>query len=484
LFFFGLSMLVVLSSILTSYSSFFRSREIPYLLRQPVGLTDLLFYKYLESTLFSSWAFCFIIVPFIGAYAAHQDLSPWFMIWTLLFSVPFVMLGAGLGSLVTIIGIRWLPRGRALVLLVGGVLLLSGWGFARAFVSGLRPDQEATLVLTQLIPGLKTASHPLWPSWWVAEGIMAMSRAHYGRGLLFLGVLIANTLLMIMLLDVAGRAWFFDGWQRVIQASSRKRRRGRLLTSLSRILHPLPADIRAIIIKDIRTFFREPAQWSQGVFFFGLLGLYFLNLRNLHYDRLPMEWRNIIAYLNVFSVSAVMASLGCRFVYPQLSLEGHSFWVLGLAPTSMGRVLAAKFLLAWCTMEAVSLGLMGLCVHMLQVPMTVGAVSLLMAFAVSSAVAGLSVGLGAVFIDLRRQNPSAIVSSFGGTLDLVLSLGYILMTMFPFVLISRLNQHGHLSGEGLAKGLLLASSWLIVMTATATWLPLWFGHRTLLRKEY
>jgi ABC-2 type transport system permease protein len=313
---------------------------------------------------------------------------------------------------------------------------------------------------------------------------MAMSRAHYGRGLLFLGVLIANTLLMIMLLDVAGRAWFFDGWQRVIQASSRKRRRGRLLTSLSRILHPLPADIRAIIIKDIRTFFREPAQWSQGVFFFGLLGLYFLNLRNLHYDRLPMEWRNIIAYLNVFSVSAVMASLGCRFVYPQLSLEGHSFWVLGLAPTSMGRVLAAKFLLAWCTMEAVSLGLMGLCVHMLQVPMTVGAVSLLMAFAVSSAVAGLSVGLGAVFIDLRRQNPSAIVSSFGGTLDLVLSLGYILMTMFPFVLISRLNQHGHLSGEGLAKGLLLASSWLIVMTATATWLPLWFGHRTLLRKEY
>jgi len=42
-------------------------------------------------------------------------------------------------------------------------------------------------------------------------------------------------------------------------------------------------------------------------------------------------------------LSAVMCSVGARFVYPQLSLEGHGFWIVGMSPVTMGRVLFSKF---------------------------------------------------------------------------------------------------------------------------------------------
>jgi len=42
----------------------------------------------------------------------------------------------------------------------------------------------------------------------------------------------------------------------------------------------------------------------------------------------------------------------------------------------------------------------------------------------SASLSGLAVGLGALFPDFKEENPSKIVSSFGGTLCLVISFIY------------------------------------------------------------
>jgi len=45
----------------------------------------------------------------------------------------------------------------------------------------------------------------------------------------------------------------------------------------------------------------------------------------------------------------------------------------------------------------------------------------------AAALCGLAVGLGALFPNLKEDNPSKIVSGFGGTLCLVISFGYIVV---------------------------------------------------------
>ena len=48
-----------------------------------------------------------------------------------------------------------------------------------------------------------------------------------------------------------------------------------------RVFFFLPNPIRLLILKDLRTFRRDPAQWSQFLIFFGLLAFYFINIRRL-----------------------------------------------------------------------------------------------------------------------------------------------------------------------------------------------------------
>ena len=384
----------------------------------------------------------------------------------------------------TIAAVRWSPRGGLLRLLA--VVLAAGagvwiWHSVRAASAAA---QDAQLNLLNLVPGLSLASNPLLPSWWMAEGIQSLVDARWARGVLLWGVLTSNALMLTVCLEALGEWTFFEGWQHVLASQERRRRSSPLFGYLDRLFRLAPPDVRAMLMKDIRTFFRDPTQWSQALIFFGLLALYFANLRSFRYHALPESWRNTIAFLNVFSVSAVMCSLGSRFVYPQLSLEGQGFWILGMSPTTMRRVLTAKFALSALGLLVTSSALMWLSSSMLASSPASRWVAMILACAVALAVSGLSTGLGALFIDLHQRNPAAIVSGFGGTLNLVLSLGFMLAAILPFGLIFHEHFVREIPIRHLAPELAIAGVWLLAVTATATVLPLWLGCRSLQQREF
>ena len=486
LFFLGLGLLLVLSSSITAYTTFFQSPEVPYLLLRPLRLKDILTYKYVETAAMSSWAFFFIIVPFVAAYAMYEELSPLFVAWTFLFFIPFVLFCSAVGTLITFILVRWLPRGRilsvgiALFLAIVAVVVLKS---VRVVLQEAQQDQ--VVLLQRMIPGFKLAAHPLWPSYWLAEGIMSLTHDRWRRGLTFLALMCSYVGVGVLLVRDVGNRLFYEGWQRVLHARSRTRRRKVLLRPLDRALGlVLPPDFRGLVVKDLRVFLRDPAQWTQGLIFYGILGLYFINLRNLQYHVLSDEWRNIIAFLNVFSVAAVMCSLGARFIYPQLSMEGQGFWIVGMSPVSAGRVLAAKFTASAGSLLVVSFALMMLSVQMLGLDPAPKVAALSVAVAMALAVAGMSTGLGAVYIDLKQRNPAVIISSFGGTLNLVLLLGFMFAAVLPFATLFHLHFHEGMPLAGLHRGLAAAYAWLLALTAAAAGIPLLLGRRHLRNRDY
>ncbi|MCX6991875.1 MAG: hypothetical protein NT011_01905 [Kiritimatiellaeota bacterium] len=488
LFFFGLGLMLILSNIITTYTTVFHSDEIPFLLCRPIAPGEILLHKWLETTLISSWAFFFIIIPFIGAFAWHEHLSLLFMLWTFLFSIPFVLLYAGAGTLITLLVLRWVPRWRPQFWVGATLLVLVGWGVWTLFGAGKPQTDDAVFILGRFVPGLKLAAFPLWPSAWVAEGIMALSRDQWLRGGLLFGVLLANVLMVGLLIEGLGNVQFVQAWQRTRAAHASLRELRRVGPSgalaLETRLAFLAPDARALVIKDLRTLLRDPAQWIQGLLFFGLLALYFFNLRNLHYHLLSAVWRNLIVFLNMFSLSAVMCSFCSRFIYPQLSLEGQAFWLIGLAPTTMGRVLKIKFLASLVGMLTIGVVLMAVSAAMLDVGWRIWVTALGLAVAISLGLCGLATGLGAVFLDLKQRNPMAIISGFGGTLNLVLSLAYMAAVILPFGALYHYHTLGRIGAGALNAGTAAASVWLIVITLAATLLPLMAGRRSLMRRDY
>ncbi len=484
LFFMGMGAMLIMSGVVTGYSTIFRSEEIPFLLTRPFTVSRIVVYKYYQSALFASWSFGFVVIPFVAAYACFLELGPLFALWTLLFSIPFLLLCAGIGSIVVLLLVRWSPTGRALkwvcaaIPLGAGLLIWSLWQEAYA------PEADVQFTLSRIVPGLRPAANKLIPSWWVAAGILALTRGDLVRGGMLWFVLATTTAMLVMVVEWIGSATFVASWRRVLGNRRHGRHASVLFPFAERLLRGIGADVRAVALKDVRIFFRDPTQWSQALIFFGLLALYFANLRNFRYHALPDAWRNTITFLNVFSVSAVVCSLGSRFVYPQLSLEGQGFWVLGLSPVKMSRIVRAKFVLAVMALLPISVALMLLSGAMLRADWPVRLLAVGLAACISLAVAGLSIGLGSLFLDLRSRNPAAIVSSFGGTLNLVLSLGFMLLTIVPFGLLFHVRISGLLSPADLIRAVAGATVWTLVLTAATTILPLRLGIRSLNMRDY
>ena len=186
---------------------------------------------------------------------------------------------------------------------------------------------------------------------------------------------------------------------------------------------------RLMMIKDFRTFRRDPAQWSQFLIFFGLLGIYFSSLRSFAYEERDVVFRNLIGQMNLLATALTLATFSSRFIFPQLSLEGRRFWVVGMMPMPREEILFGKLAFSFAASLLISETLIGLSSFMLKVPVSMAALHAVALFGICLGLSGLSVGLGTLYPNFAEDNPSKIVAGFGGTLNLVMSLGFVISVM-------------------------------------------------------
>ncbi len=192
------------------------------------------------------------------------------------------------------------------------------------------------------------------------------------------------------------------------------------------ILLRVPRPIRALCAKDSRTFLREPAQWGQCALIFGLLLIYTSNLRNLGYNYSDPFWSTVISYLNLTVCSLAMSTLTTRFVFPQFSLEGRRFWVIGAAPLALPRVLNQKLWLNLIAATPLTVLLVVISSVSLKLPLHQSLYFIACIALISTGLNALALSLGALLPNFRETNSAKIVSGFGGTLCLLLSFFYII----------------------------------------------------------
>ena len=288
-------------------------------------------------------------------------------------------------------------------------------------------------------------------------------------GRYFLGVDGGGTKTAFVLVDQAG----------VVAASHEESNAYHLQIGLDGLRDVLAAGVRALLAKDIRVFWRDTTQWAQTLVLFGLLAVYVLNLRHFSTQLTNTFWVTVVAYLNLGACALNLATLTTRFVYPQFSLEGKRLWIVGLAPLGLPRVMLAKFALGTTLSLSLSLGLIVASCHLLHLPwdrtlLYAGAITV-MAFTLN----GLAIGLGAIYPNLKEDNPGKIVSGFGGTFCLVLSFVYIVGSVLLLALASPWHPAGTFRpGTYAAWGIFLLISLLL------GWLPMRFGRRYAQRFEY
>ena len=488
-FFLSLLIMLMFSNAIIAYGSLFRSQETAFLFARPFPVSHVFTYKLSETLLFSSWAFLFLALPLIVAFGVNVKASWHYYPGAAVFFAAFALLPAALGGIATLLIARFWSRSPRRILLVAiGVLVLLGlvWGIGLARAYQLGAKQSGAAWIKTVLGRLTLSQNHFLPSYWMSRGIQHLASGELGAAL-YRFLLLLSTALFAGLLGIhLARRLYLPAYHR-IQCIRRKRRsRGgtAFYRLLERSLLGMSPEMRFLLVKDVKTFLRDPVQWSQVLIFFGLLGVYFINMRHLQYDLSNPLWSNLIGLLNLVATSLTLSTFTSRFIFPLISLEGRRFWILGLLPIKRENLVYSKFFFAFIGSFAISEGLIVTSDLMLRAPVQVIVLHGVTVLGICAGLSGLAVGIGALYPNLRESNPSKIVSGFGGTLNLVLSVFFVALMVGLLAVPYHASYIGRGIGSGFLQRMSVPSGLLAVaMAATATILPMWLGARAFKRLE-
>jgi ABC-2 type transport system permease protein len=482
-FFLVLAVMLAFSNAILTFSTLYGREEAGFLLGTPLRARDVVFVKWLEGILLSSWSFLLLGVPLMLAIARTAPVQWYYYPLFLGHFLGFVAIPACLGLLAAWVVAMWAPR-RPLTVGIGAaaiVILTVIYWLSSISDKALEAEEWLRVVFRQIA----IVEQPWFPSTWTAKGIVGAVRQHVGESLFYLIVVLGNgAFLSWLTINLLGHFWP-ESYSRAQQGRYQPTiRRGWLTAAVCwTLFFYLPGQLRRIMLKDLRGFARDAKQWSQMLIMFGLLVIYVLNLRRMPVDLNDAHIKGLIAFLNLTTVSLILATFTSRFIYPLLSLESQQLWLIGLLPVRRRTLLLVKFLFA-VTVTGLSAGVvMGLAVRVLNLPSAWAWLNILVCLGVCVGLSGLSIGLGARFPVLGNRNPARIASSFGGTLNLIASMALVGIIVTGVGVLSFQEM-----SLGRTFGALSASGWLLLVGCVAfgglvATGALWVGARHFERLE-
>ncbi|OYW30727.1 MAG: hypothetical protein B7Z47_03290 [Chthoniobacter sp. 12-60-6] len=494
LFFFFFVMLIISNGTITGMS-LFRRKDMEWQIALPLPPRSLVLWKTLEGMLLASWGLLLLSMPILLAIAQTYKADARFLFAVLPALLALVTIAANVSTWLLIALVRWSRRWMWKPVLLVAVLLLiqtlPAWhSSVEVMNSG---DMSASL--NQILRHTEICMHPLLPSSWVAETIQSAGRGISERTLFFNLVLLAHALLSILITTRIAGSYFYPAWNRImsaapgagrkIKAPTARAQPGRMAHWLRRIF-ALDRASYALLVKEIRTFLREPVQWGQTTIVFGLLLIYSMNLRKLGYDLQSPFWITVVSHLNLLVCCLALSTLTTRFIYPQFSLEGQRLWILGLSPLPLHRVLALKLRLSASVLSLIMVTLVTVSGVSLGLPwqrtLFFSASILMLSYGLTS----LALSLGALVPNFRESNPARIVSGFGGTVCLIASFVYIVGGMVLLLIPSwqNLKQDAVTMVGSNGKIELLALAGLAVLTVVFGGIPYFFAKRQTKNLEY
>jgi ABC-2 type transport system permease protein len=440
LFYASLMVMLVFSGGLILYGGMYRSREVAFLMTTPTRYERIFTYKFHEACAFSSWGFLLLGTPMLIAYGIVVS-APWYYYLMILpFMLAFVAVPAGIGAILCMLIVYFLTRLRRALTVLGAVGAVAAVGGVAWYVTLGQANDPLTIEwFEETMLRLSATENRLFPSWWLSSGLLEAARGEgrsvdyqpWAQAVLFLALMVANALFIHQVAVWLSARIYQPGYSRLHTERTPARRTSVawIDRTLPRLLIFTPPKIRLLLVKDLRTFRRDPVQWAQFLIFFGLVGLYFINVQSMRYGAPFVGWVNMVSFLNLMVVGLILSTFTTRFIFPMISLEGRRFWILGLLPLRRETILWGKFLFAALGCAVPSCLLVFCSDMLLGISWFVMLIHQLACLVLCAGLSALAVGLGARMPDLRETNPAKIAAGFGGTLNLVLSALYILVVV-------------------------------------------------------
>jgi ABC-2 type transport system permease protein len=419
------------SNVVTALSTFYLSEELDRIVAAPVPAHVFFYGRFVDTVLESSWMIVMFAVPAFLAYGVAHGAGPDFYLLAALTLPPFLVIPAALGVAVTSVLVNVFPARRTREVLV--LLAIVAFALVYLILRLVQPERllhpETSLSFVQFLTGLDTPSSMLLPTTWAAETLHRVLHGSRNTAAFYWLVLASTAAAFTVLCELLTTRLYLSGWTKSQEGRKARFTRQPLWERFVAVVTvPLGGQIRLLVIKELRTFFRDTSQWSQLVLLLALVVVYVYNFRVIPLGDEALTtfyFRNVIAFFNLALAGFVIAAVAVRFVYPSISLEGRYLWIARSGPVELSRVWWSKFWIALLPLVVLGQILSLATNYYLDVIPMMSWLSSATLLAITPGLVALGLAVGVTYPHLGADSASKVAASAGGLIYMILCVAFI-----------------------------------------------------------
>ena len=424
--------ILLLSNVITALSTFFLAKDLELVEAAPLDHLSVYVARLVETLVHSSWMVVLVAIPMLAAYGLVYDGGITFVVVSTVAVGALLVLMAVLGSALTLLLVNLFPARRTRDLLA--LITLIATGIVVLMVRLLRPERLASpdgfRDLVHFMAELRSPRSPWLPSDWAADAVMYTLKAGTATDLFPLLLLVSTAATAVVAGSWLHARLFEQGFTRAQEGAELRSRAARPSTVGRFASGVAPVTVRALVAKDVRTFFRDSTQWSQLLLLGMLVVVYVYNIRVLPLrtgEDVGFFLRNVVSFLNLALGGFVLAAVAARFLFPAVSLEGRTLWLLRSSPLDLRTLVWSKFWVGAVPLLVLAIAITVATNAILQVGPFMMVLSVTAITVMSFVIAALALGFGAVFPRFDTENAAQIPTGFGGLLFMFAATGYLVV---------------------------------------------------------
>ncbi len=422
--------LLIFSNLITSLGTFFIASDLQLLAVTPVDQEKLFRSRFISSTVLSSWMVLVFGMPVFIAYGVYFQAGVFYYILLPFLLIPFLIIPSVIGKLITEILINVFPVRTLRDLFVLITVIFAG-GMVLLFRM-IRPERlvnpEFMGSIGNYISALSQTQVPYLPSTILNNILIAILKVkvYPVKDIVFF---FYSGYIFYLISKYSFFLFFRPGLSRSIEGRGAriKKQSGRII---EKVLYPLHPFTREMIIKDLRLFFRDASQWSQLLLLLFLIVIYLYNFSVLPLDKTPINsfyLKNIIGFANLILSGFVIAALGARFVFPSISVESRSLWLIKGGPVDSKRFLLSKMLFNLIPLSIVGFTITYFSCVFLNTSTLIKIVSTVSILLLTGTITTFGLYMGTIFPVFKFENIAQIVTSYGGIIYMLVSSIFVLI---------------------------------------------------------
>jgi ABC-2 type transport system permease protein len=422
--------MVLFSSVIVSFSTVYFSRDLFMLFSFPISTQKLFISKTIDVMLQSSWMMVLTMIPFLIAFAQVKNVNIDFFIGVIFLIIPFLFISTVIGVIISLLILYLFPSSKVRDIILVLTIIIGSIGYV--LLRFLEPEKLANpdvfFDTMEYLAYLNAPVAKILPSWWITDALNSILIKKNSILLLNTIYLVSGAVLSVCLLIILSKKLYYQCWTAVQTNSNVRKKVSQIKINSSMFTNNI---FYSLLIKDIKTFFRDTKQWSQILLVVALVIVYIFSIYKLpvriagNKEFTLFYLNDFIGFINIAGAGFILSALALRFAFPQISLERGNLWFLLFLPTDIKIVFMEKLCLACLLIIPSGLILVIITNSLLKVSTPIFFISTLTIIIISIGLTILAVGFGALYPKFSVENIAQIETSYGGLLFMLSAFVYI-----------------------------------------------------------